>query len=494
MGSGVVPAEVGNSDARPILFAAAAPEAAALAVVTTSSELPDELALPADAAAYVAAAEFSGEAGEELEIPSGPGKPPIMLFGAADKDGGQPDWRSVGGRIVAALGGEDTPIAIVGVSDADAMAEAALGVQLRQYRFDRYKSDRKTPPAHPVTLVGARAAQASAVWRGRHDHLAEGVSLARDLVNEPANVIYPASFVERARAALRDIPNVSIDVLDEAQMRRLGMGAIVGVGQGSPRGSRLMVIHYRGADGPPLALAGKGITFDTGGISIKSSSGMWEMKGDMSGAAAVTGAILSLAKSRAPVHVVAVAALAENVVDGNSQRPGDVVRTLSGKTIEIFSTDAEGRLVLADGIEYVVQEKQPFALIDIATLTGSQVGALGGEFAALFAREDAYAEAALAASEKTGEGLWRLPLHPAYRKAVKSSKIADVKNSNTSPAPGASAGAHFIEFFVPEDLPWIHIDMASMDSVGSDKPTIPAGASGYGVMLLDEMARSWRPR
>lgn len=481
-----------NSAARPVEFSAAIPQGTALAVVTIGTDLPSLGALPQDAAAYVAASDFTGKAGETLSIPAGPGTPPIMLFGAAAKDGDRPDWKSVGGRIAQAMDGEKFPVAIAGLPDAAAMADAALGSQLGQYRFDRYKSDRTDPPAQAITFVGAEASVASALWSGRHRHLAEGVTLARDLVNEPANVVYPASFVESARAALRGVPGVTIEVLDEAAMRRLGMGAIVGVGQGSPRGSRLMLITYRGADGPPIALAGKGITFDSGGLSLKPGAGMWEMKGDMSGAAAVTGAILSLAKSRAPVHVVAVAALAENMPGDNAQRPGDVVRTLSGKTIEIRSTDAEGRLVLADAIEYTVREKKPRALIDIATLTGSQVGALGGEYAGLFAREDGYADAALAAAEKTGEGLWRLPLHPAYRDAVKSD-IADVKNSDASPAPGASAGAHFIEYFVPEDLPWLHIDMASMDRTTSDRPTVPAGASGYGVMLLDEMARSWQP-
>jgi leucyl aminopeptidase len=322
--------------------------------------------------------------------------------------------------------------------------------------------------------------------------LAEGVRFARDLVNEPANVIYPASFVARTRAAFEGVENVTIEVLDQADMRSLGMGAIAGVGQGSPRGARLMLVTYRGANTAPMVLAGKGITFDTGGISIKSNTGMWEMKGDMSGAAATTGALLSLAKSKAPVHVVAVAALAENMPGANAQRPGDVVRTLSGKTIEIRSTDAEGRLVLADGIEYAVREKQPFALVDIATLTGSAGRALGPEYAALFAREDAHADAGLSASEKTGEALWRLPLHPAYAKAIKSN-IADIKNSNTSPAPGASAGAHFIGYFVPEDLPWMHIDMAAVDRTDSSRPLIPAGARGFGVMLLDELARNWRP-
>lgn len=492
VGSGIDPVTVDNTVARPIAFAAAAPAGAALAVVMTSAELPSGLDLPGDTAAYIAAEEFTGKSGETLAIPAGPGRPSIMLFGAAEDDGG-PDWSGIAGTISRSWRDEKGEIAIVGLPDAQAMADAALGAQLGQYRFDRYKSDRTAPPAQRLTIVGPAAQAAQSLWENRHRHLAEGVFLARDLVNEPANVIYPASFVERARAALRGVPGVTIEVLDEAALRRRGMGAIVGVGQGSPRGSRLMVMTYRGAEGAPIALAGKGITFDSGGISLKPGSGMWEMKGDMSGAAAVTGALLSLAKSRAPVHVVALAALAENMPGDNAQRPGDVVRTLSGKTIEIRSTDAEGRLVLADAIEYAVQEKRPYAVADIATLTGSQVAALGPEFAGLFAREDAYAQAALAAGEATGEVLWRLPLHPAYREAIKS-PIADIKNSEASPAPGASAGAHFIEYFVPEDMPWVHIDMASVDRSEGDRPTVPAGARGFGVRLLDELARSWRPQ
>ena len=492
IGSGVVPSTAENSAERPVLFATAVPRDAALAVVMTGTEIPAGVDLPADTAERIAATEFTGIAGETLAIPTAAGAPPIKLFGAAGEDGEAPNWREAGGRIVQALSNEDSPIAIAGLPGAEAMAEAGLGATLGQYRFDRYKSDREELPSAPVTLVGGEASAAQALFAGRHVRLAEGVRLARDLVNEPANVLYPASFVERARAAFRGVDDVTIEVLDEEQLRARNMGTIIGVGQGSPRGSRLMLITYRGADGPPLLLAGKGITFDTGGISLKPNSGMWEMKGDMSGAAAVTGATLSLAKSDAPVHVVAAVALAENMPGANAQRPGDVVRTYSGKTIELRSTDAEGRLVLADAIEYAVAQKQPYALANIATLTGSAIRALGPEYAALFTREDADAAAAIAAGDAVAEHLWRLPLHPAYAEAM-DSEIADIKNSDASPAPGASAGAHFVEFFVPEDLPWIHIDMAAVDRASSTSPLIPAGARGFGVKLLDQLARDWRP-
>ncbi|MBO6769367.1 MAG: leucyl aminopeptidase family protein [Erythrobacter sp.] len=492
-GSGVVPSAIGNSAERPIAFARTVPADAALAVVMTDTSLRDGLErLPADAAARIAASEFEGKAGELIDLPSAAGSPRIVLFGAAEEDGEPIDWRVVGGRIAQELAEEDAPIAVVGLPGGEAMAMAGLGATLGQYRFDRYKSDRTARPSQAITFVGPRAPEADASWTGRQSALADGVRFARDVINEPASVIYPESFVARAQALFDGVPNVSIRVLDQADMRRMNMGAIAGVGQGSRRPPRLMMITYRGASGAPIALAGKGITFDTGGISIKPSSGMGAMKRDMSGAAAVTGAIYSLAKSRAPIHAVAVAALAENMPSDNAQRPGDVVRTMSGKTIEIVSTDAEGRLVLSDAIEYVVSEADPYALVNIATLTGSVGRALGPEYAGVFARDKAFAEAAIAAGERVDEPLWQLPLHESYRKAVRGSDIADVVNGGVS--PGASSGAHFIEYFVPEDLPWIHIDMASVDEASTSSPLVPAGSSGYGVMLLDELARSWRPR
>lgn len=496
-GSGIAPTNVSNSAERPISFATKAPMGTMLAVTVNGDDM-SKVSLPtpelmAAAVRAIKSDEFGGKAGESFTISAPATSQKVVLFGVAPtNDDAQVDWRTVGGRIAQAMKSEQSPIAIMGLPDAAAMADTGLGASLGQYRFDRYKSDRKAPPANPLVIVGAEATAANALFFGRHAHLGEGVKFARDLIMEPASVIYPQSFVDQTKARFSGVPNVTIEVLDQADMRRLNMGAIAGVGQGSPRGARLMLITYKGASGAPLALAGKGITFDTGGISIKGNTGMWEMKGDMAGAAAVTGAMLSLAKSKAAVHVVAVAALAENMPGANAQRPGDVVRTMSGKTIEIFSTDAEGRLVLSDAIEYTVQEKKPYGLIDIATLTGSVGRALGNEYAGLFARKDEYAEAAMAASKTSGEALWRLPLHPSYRKAVRTTELADVRNSGV--APGASSGAHFIEYFVPEDMPWVHIDMASVDRIEKNTPLIPKGARGFGVMLLDEMARNWRPK
>jgi leucyl aminopeptidase len=495
-GSGIVASEADNSVERPLLFATRAQDDAALVIVVQSAILPDGLPLAAAERAALErallAAEFKGKAGDTLSLRGIGTRPRLLVVGVGEMPTAV-TFAEAAGKAAQDLKGEKAAVAIVGLPNAEAVADAALGYRLGQYRFDRYKTGIEEPPAAlPVTLVHADASAAEALYSARQAGVAEGVRFARDLINEPASAVYPESFVARTRAAFRGIPGVEIEVLDEAEMRRLGMGALVGVGQGSPRGSRLMLVTWRGADGPPLALAGKGITFDSGGLSIKTSSGMEHMKGDMSGAAAVVGTVLSLARTRAPVHAVAVAALAENMPDGTAQRVGDVVRTMGGKTIEIVNTDAEGRLVLADAVQYVAERRRPFAIVDIATLTGAAVTALGPEFAGLFAREDAIAERIAEVAERAGEPVWRLPLHPDYAKAVKSD-IADVKNSGASPAPGASAGAHFIEAFIAEDMPWAHIDMAPTMWADSAGPLTPKGATGYGVRLLDLLAREWRP-
>ena len=496
LGSGVPASTTENSQERPIAFAAQPPAGSGLLILAQGTEIPSNTGLTAaeqsavDAA--MKAAGFKGKTGDSLMLRGIGDRPFILVSGAAKPDDSGADWRAAAGSAIQELKSEKAELAVVGAPDAAAMADAALGLSLGQYRFDRYKvGEAKPPAAQKVTFAGNAAPEARSLWSGRHRHLAEAVRFARDLQSEPASALYPESFVKRTRAAFAGVPNIRIEVLDEAQMREMNMGAIVGVGQGSPRGSRMMVVTYRGADGPPLAIAGKGITFDTGGISLKSNSGMWAMKADMSGAASVMGATLSLAKSRAPVHVVAVAALAENMPGANAQRPGDVVRTYGGKTIEILSTDAEGRLVLADAVQYVADRYKPFALVDIATLTGSVGRAVGTEFAGLFARKDDVAQRLMEVGEQSGEHLWRLPLHPVYAKAIKSD-IADIKNSGVTGAPGASAGAHFIGYFVDEDLPWAHLDIAGVEWRDSAQPLTPKGASGFGVRLLDQLARNWR--
>ncbi len=496
-GSGVVPATAANSAERAIGFAATAPAGAALVIVMTDATLPplDGVALSAAerqaVAAGIAAAGFDGKAGSTLSLRGIGAFPRILLVGAGPTPASLA-LAEAGGKAAQELKSEAHPVTIAGAYGDASAADVAYGFALGQYRFDRYKTvDKKAPPAGAVTLVGADPAAAEAAFANRWKPLADGVRLSRDLANEPANVIYPESFVARVREAFAGAPGVSIEVLDEAAMRKLGMGTLVGVGQGSPRGSRLLAVRYRGAGAPdaPIAFIGKGITFDSGGISLKPGNGMWNMKGDMSGAASVVGAALSLAKSRAPVHVVAVAALAENMPDGNAQRPGDITRTMSGKTIEMLNADAEGRLVLADANEYAAATYKPRAIVNIATLTGSIVGALDDQYAGLFARDEKLAAALLAAGTASGEELWRMPLHKNYAEKLKSD-IADIRNIAPSQGPGASLGAHAIGFFVDEATPWAHLDIAGVNQADKASALVPKGMSGFGVRLLDQLARS----
>jgi leucyl aminopeptidase len=373
-------------------------------------------------------------------------------------------------------------------------AHLALGVELGQYTFHRYRSLRPEQPLLGEGLVVLRVAapQADAeLWASSWQPVADGVRLARDLVTEPGNVIYPQTFVEQVRAAFDGVPKVRIEVLDERAMADLGMGAMLAVGQGSARPPRLLAIHYRGGadDEAPLVFVGKGITFDTGGISIKSSQDMWRMKFDMTGAASVTGALLGLAGRGAPVNAVAVAALAENMPSGTATRPGDVIRTMSGQTFEIMSTDAEGRMVLVDAITWAQRQLQPRLLINIATLTGSQVTALGDEYAGLFSRHDELADRLLAAGKASGEELWRLPLHPSYAKDLES-PIADLRNGGSGRGAGAGVAAFFVGSWVAPEQPWAHLDIASMAwRDDPTQPTVPPGASGFGVRLLDRFVR-----
>ena len=372
-------------------------------------------------------------------------------------------------------------------------AHIALGIELGQYRLRKYRTPAVDKPELGKGTIVLRVADADAAresWRRDWQPLAEGVTFARDLVTEPANVIYPESFVERTQAAFKGVPGITLEVLDVAAMQKLGMDSILAVGKGSARPPRLLLVRYRGAgkDVAPIALVGKGITFDSGGISIKSSENLWRMKYDMAGAAAVTGTVLALARRGAKVNVVAVAALAENMVSGSASRPGDVVRTMSGKTYEIMSTDAEGRMVLVDAIWYVQERDRPRVLIDIATLTGSQATALGDEYAGLFTRDDELAGQLIAAGKSSGEEMWRLPLHPSYAKDLES-PIADLRNGGSSRGAGAGVGAHFIGAWVKPGQSWAHLDIASMAWRDESSPTIPKGATGYGVRLLDRYVR-----
>lgn len=495
-GSGISPATAMNSQTRPINFATATPSGGALVIPMRSATLPDGVVDDATAQllnAAIAAAEYKGKEGSLLSMRGIGSYARIILAGTGDEGDRLANIRNAVGKAAQELKDEAQTVAISGGFNSEEAAAAALGYALGQYRFDRYKTvDKKAPPTNAVTIVTADAAASEALWISRYSALAEGVSLARDLATEPANVIYPETFVERVRTAFGSAANVKIEVLDEAAMRRLGMGSLVGVGQGSRRPSRLMLVEYRGvSNGAPLAFVGKGITFDSGGISLKPGAGMWRMKADMSGAANIMGAVLSLAKSKAPVNVVGVAALAENMPDGNAQRPGDVVRTMSGKTIEMLNSDAEGRLVLADANEYVIASRKPSALVNMATLTGAIVGALADDYAGLFSRDEKLAAGLLTAGVKTSEELWRMPLHKNHKEDMKSD-IADIKNTAEGGGPGASLGATFIGFFVDEKTPWAHLDIAGVNWSEKGYAVAPKGATGWGVRLLDELARSWK--
>jgi leucyl aminopeptidase len=378
-----------------------------------------------------------------------------------------------------------------GVMKASAVADLALGMMLRRYSFDLYKTKRKDgdEPNAPVkiSLNCANADSARAAW-GECEAVAEGVIIARDLVNEPPNVLYPEEFAKRATKLRK--AGVLVEVLDVKAMQKLGMGALLGVGQGSRRDSRMVVMRWNGGKkgDDPVAFIGKGVCFDTGGISIKPAAGMEDMKGDMAGAACVTGLMHALATRKAKVNAIGAIGLVENMPDGNAQRPGDIVKSMSGQTIEIINTDAEGRLVLADVCWYIAKKFQPKFMVDLATLTGAIIIALGHEYAGLFSNDDKLADRLIKAGEATGEKVWRMPLGPEYDKKI-DSKFADVKNTGGRDG-GAITAAQFIQRFV-DKVAWAHLDIAGT-GMGSPQSDInKSWASGFGVRLLDRLVADY---
>lgn len=493
------PARAAPAQARAVTFAAAASPSGSL-VLPLASEA--DLAARGSAldagtrqaiAAALSAARFDYKARQTLSLHGVGGWDRILIvgLGEAPKAADVQTAGIVAGRVLNSQPGVLT--ALTSGLSADMASELATGLGIGHYRSDLYVTtgrDRAAPGT--LTVVADDAANAQAHYR-RGAALVEAMAWTRDVSNEPANVVYPESFVERARAAFAGVPGVEITELDVPAMQRLGMGALLGVGQGSSRPPRLLAVRYRGqgasSDGP-IALLGKGITFDSGGLSLKPGSGMGNMKMDMSGAASVVGAVLALAKGGAPVDVVAVAALAENMPDGGGIRPADVLTAMNGKTIEIISTDAEGRLVLADAVVWADTTLNPAAIVDVATLTGAVGGALGGDYAGLFSRHDALSDQLKAAGDATGETLWRLPLHPNYVRAT-SSTIADIKNSGEGGA-GAGTGAHFIGYFARPETPWAHLDIANM-AFGAANDVKPAGSAGYSVRLLERFVRDFQP-
>lgn len=377
-------------------------------------------------------------------------------------------------------------------SSEEAASYIALGMKLASYRFDKYRTTQKPEEKdklEDVHFVVGSAEKAEDVYL-ESEALIAGIYLARDLVTEPANKLYPATYADRLEEELEAL-GIGVTVLCENEMRNLGMGAILGVGQGSAHESKMVVMEYYGAedkDEQSIAFVGKGVTFDTGGISIKPSSNMWEMKYDMGGSAAVSGVMKTLAIRRAKVNVVGVIGLVENMPGGGAQRPSDVVTTMSGKTAEVIDTDAEGRLVLADALWYTQNKFSPKFMVDLATLTGAIVIALGATYSGLFSNDDKLSENIKKSGEECGEEVWRMPLHKDFENMVKSD-IADVRNlGNVARHAGSSTAAEFLKHFV-NDLPWAHLDIAGMAWEKSGKGSNPKGAVGYGVKLLNQLVK-----
>ena len=397
----------------------------------------------------------------------------------------------LGGAAVARLllsGEVHAVIDLTGLGyDADAAARVALAAALRAFRYDRYKTrlkDKQKPTLKKVTIVGAGDGAAKR-WDSRYAAVYEGVLLTRELVTEPANIIYPQSFVERVLASI-DGSGLEVQVLDGPAMAKLGMGALLGVNQGSRREPRLLALRWNGGakDSAPVAFLGKGVTFDTGGISIKPAANMEAMKWDMGGAGAVVGAMKALALRKAKANIIGVCGLVENMPDGNAQRPGDVVTTMSGQTAEVINTDAEGRLVLCDVMTWTQKVAKPKVMIDLATLTGAMVITLGHEMAGIFSNDDGLADTLIAAGKTSSDLLWRMPLGEAYDRLI-DSHIADMKN--VGPREGGSiTAAQFLQRFVDEGVKWAHLDIAGMAWSDKAKPTYDKGATGFGVRLLDE--------
>ena len=446
------------------------------------------------------AARFTGAAGQVLDLlaPEGVDFARVLAIGLGNlerADGLAVErWAGHAVRRTLTSGAEKLvlqPDQLPSVARAEAGAHAAFGARLAAYRFDSYRT--KLKPDQTPTLTHVQIAlQGSAAASARADKdapVAEGVFFARDLVSEPANVLYPESYASRLKEL--ESLGVEVEILDVPAMERLGMGALLGVSQGSARPGRLVTMSWKGMRSKtarPLALVGKGVTFDTGGISLKPGAGMDEMKGDMGGSAAVAGAIKAIALRKAKANVVGVVALVENMPGSNAQRPGDIVKTMSGQTIEVLNTDAEGRLILADAVWYAQEKFNPSAVIDLATLTGAVIVALGHEYAGLFCNDEDLAQAIVGAGAAEGEPVWRMPLGPGYDKMIDTPN-ADMKNISGKTAAGSIVGAQFIKRFIKDGVAWAHLDIAGVawKPAPYEDPTSPAWATGYGVRLLSRL-------
>jgi len=455
--------------------------------------------------AAIGASTFTGAAGQVLTVyvPAGSGLQRALLVGM-----GKPadvtflKAREAGGRICHTLAKAGTAATVcvdVGKGSAltaDAMAaEMGMGATLRAYRFDKYRTKEKSE--NKPTLTSLSMAVDGAVKARKSfaalSAIADGIKTTRDVVSEPPNILYPETYAREAKKLAK--LGVKVEVLGEAEMTKLGMGALLGVGQGSRRESKMVVMQWMGASGNtrskaknakgPIAIVGKGVTFDTGGISIKPAGGMEDMKWDMGGSGVVIGLMKALAGRKAKVDVVGVAGMVENMPDGNAQRPGDIVTSMSGQTIEVINTDAEGRLVLADALWYTKERFKPSAMINLATLTGAIIISLGDEYAGLFSNNDDLSKKLFDAGMETGEKVWRMPMNESYDKAI-NSDAADMRNIGGGRGAGSITAAQFLQRFVG-DVPWAHLDIAGVTWSKRDAPFIPKGATAFGVQMLERM-------
>jgi leucyl aminopeptidase len=446
-----------------------------------------------------ATSQFKGKSGSVLDIlaPEGIKIQRLIVLGAGKtSELKEKDFLKFGGVLAGKLNSASETVTVLaelpeGGIDSEQAAAIATGIKLRAYKFDRYKTKKKDGeergPRGDISVAVEDVAAAKKAYSPA-DSIVDGVNLARELVNEPPNVLYPEEFARRA-AQLKKL-GVDVEILDVKAMTRLGMGALLGVAQGSARPGRTVIMRWNGGKktDAPVAFVGKGVCFDTGGISIKGAASMEEMKGDMGGAACVVGLMHALAARRARVNAVGAIGLVENMPDGNAQRPGDIVTSMSGQTIEIINTDAEGRLVLADVLWYVAKKHKPKFMIDLATLTGAIMVALGSEHAGLFSNNDELADRLLKVGLETGERVWRMPLAPEYDKLI-DSQFADMKNTGGRYG-GSITAAQFLQRFV-DDTPWAHLDIAGT-AMGAPKNEInQSWGSGFGVRLLERLVAEY---
>jgi leucyl aminopeptidase len=431
----------------------------------------------------------------DLAAPSGLKLDHVLIAGVGKaKDMKAENWLKLGGTIMGRLPAAARNVTVLaqlasGKLKAEDAAQIALGMKLRAYKFDRYKTKKKSgdedekPHAVDIRLGVEDVAAARKAWTDANG-IGDGILLARELVNEPPNVLFPAEFARRA-SELKKL-GVQIEVLDEPMMKKLGMNALLAVGQGSERDSRLVIMRWNGAKKKtetPVAIVGKGVCFDTGGISIKPAASMEDMKGDMAGAACVTGLMHALAARKAKANVIGVIGIVENMPDGNSYRPGDILKSYSGQTIEVINTDAEGRLVLCDALAYTNERYKPKLIIDLATLTGAILIALGQEYAGLFSNDDKLAERLTEAGKETGELVWRMPLAPYYDKMI-DSKFADMKNTGGR-LGGSITAAQFLQRYIGK-TPWAHLDIAGTGMAAHNTEIGDSWGPGWGVRLLNQ--------